>query len=118
MTLLSGRRSHGWTWPGRWPTTHPSTHDIAWAAGIFEGEGHARRIGPGGVTVTVAQKDRWILDRLRDLFGGSVNSMQSQGHEYQRWTLCGQLARGFLMTVYTFLSPWRRRQVQMALDSA
>jgi hypothetical protein len=88
------------------PTARPTTKDIAWAAGFYEAEGCCRRIGAG---VTVTQKDPWALNRLRNLFGGSL------GKEHggcRHWYLTGPRAVGFLFTIFMFLSPWRRAQIR------
>lgn len=86
-------------------TRHPSTLDIAWAAGIYEGEGS---VGYSGISVS--QSDRWILDRFKELFGGTVSYESSI--EMHFWRAYGARARGLLMTVYIFLSPWRRIQAK------
>lgn len=103
-------------------TEHPTTLDIAWAAGIFEGEGHADNSAykSGGLStrVKIAQKERWILDRLRARFGGSVFETTSYKHSYPQWQVAGVLARGFLFTIFTFLSPHKRLQVKRALGIA
>lgn len=82
-------------------TLHPTSLDIAWAAGIYEGEGSAGYSG-----ISVSQSDRWILDRFQTLFGGKVSYEQSI--EMHFWRASGARARGFLMTIYRFLSPWRQ----------
>jgi hypothetical protein len=106
------------------PTEHPTLLQIAWAAGVFEGEGHCRRyfndkakISRGSELVTVGQKDPWLCPRLRDLFGGTVRRHRRQNIEWHVWTLHGARARGFLMTIFTFLSPRRKQQVREALGS-
>jgi hypothetical protein len=76
--------------------------DIAWAAGIYEGEGTF-----GGHSVRVVQKDNWLIYRLKYLFGGTVT--EYNGYHY--WTISGPLCRGFLLTIFTFLSPRRKEQV-------
>lgn len=99
------------------PNERPSMLDISWAAALFEGEGHCTRTGNGKQTesVTVGQKDRWILDRLRTLFGGSISPTKNRGKQFFTWVCTGQRARGFLMTIYGFLSPRRKAQVRKAL---
>lgn len=95
-------------------TEHPTLSDLAWAAGIYEGEGsvHGRRDGQA----SVSQKHRWILDRLVALFGGTVR-LHGPRNIYV-WSVSGSRARGFLMTIFTFLSPWRRGQLTRALGRA
>lgn len=86
--------------------TSPTVADIAWAAGIYEGEGHARQHRRIGSQVRITQKDPWILMRLKRMFGGSI--YKNMGINVLG--LHGARARGFLMTIYKFLSPWRKAQ--------
>lgn len=101
---------------------HPTIRDIAWAAGVYEGEGSVSH--PGYTEVTVTQKDRWILDRLKRFFGGRVYYKANHGagkykhHAVHRWYLYGASARGFLLTIFSFLSPWRRQQARKVLVPA
>ena len=96
------------------PSEHPCTLDLAWAAGVFEGDGSCGRRPRGGCAADVVQKDRWLPERLRALLGGSVRSyhMGATGQTYFRWTINGARARGFIMTVYGLLSPRRQKQVR------
>jgi ssDNA-binding Zn-finger/Zn-ribbon topoisomerase 1 len=110
----------------------PTLLGIAWAAGIYEGEGTAlrRKQGHGHEHVAVTQKEPWILDRLAELFGGRVYLAKGRGPQsinggplkdygdYYRWYIGGARARGFLMTIYSFLSPRRREQARVALGHA
>lgn len=111
---------------GRWmdsrlsPTEHPTVHDLCWAAGIYEGEGSCivRRKSDANhsAAISVAQKDRWLCDRLRALFGGTVGvSTAKTGETYHYWRLTGMRARGFAMTIYKFLSPRRQARIREAL---
>ena len=90
----------------------PTLIDIAWAAGIYEGEGNVRLCGRGkrGLAAAVAQKDPEILYRLRDWFGGSVGGPSPTNCCY-KFDICGDRARIFMGLVYPFLS--KRRQVQV-----
>lgn len=80
---------------------------ISWAAGIYEGEGHFATSSGTNYHVHVVQKDSWLPYRLRNLFGGSVY----QYNGYHKWMLCGDKARGFLLTIFSFLSPRRKAQI-------
>ena|ERR1035437_9260938 len=96
--------------------THPTMLDIAWAAGIYEGEGHCRPTGANTVRLSVSQKDLWLLYRLRQLFGGTVYLRKSCGKSnVNQWYLSGTRARGFLLTIFSFLSPRRREQARSTL---
>ena len=107
--------------------------DIAWAAGIYEGEGTCcakpttrtcqtakfgeRKYLSVADYLSVSQKDPEILYRLRDLFGGSVyqytlsKNLKYAGQTFCRWTLHGQRAREFAILVYPWLSMRRKAQI-------
>ena len=99
-------------------TAHPTAQDIAWAAGLFEGEGYCylpqhrqdRRYYPARAQVT--QKDTWLLHRFLALFGGSIGK---GNNGTSVWYCYGARANGFLMTIYKFLSPRRQAQVRYTL---
>lgn len=97
------------------PDSHPTMLDIAWAAGIVEGEGHMRHAMTNTQLVAVAQKETWILYKLKSLFGGGVYRHDSAGLA-SYWRLTGARARGFIMTIYTFLSPHKKAQARNALQ--
>lgn len=104
----------GFCKPGFEAKIHPTSLDIAWAAGIFEGEGHCywQIVKTSGTQrVRVGQKDSWILYKLKDLFGGSVRTNNNKWGLWYVWDLNGSRARGFLMTIYKFLFPQRKEQV-------
>lgn len=98
-------------------TKVPSVIDIAWSAGIYEGEGTCRNCGntKRGIAVQVVQKDPEILYRLRDWFGGSVGYAHSRTRKMDDqihvWSACGDRARIFLALTYGFLSARRKHQV-------
>jgi len=103
------RHSHGDGGYGRLthelaPVETAKPHDFIWAAGIIEGDGSFRKNG-----LRVTQKDRWLLERLKAKFGGSISNSH---HDVSNWQLCGARARGLLMSVYEFLSPRRQAQAQ------
>lgn len=93
-------------------TKSPTTFDIVWAAGIFEGEGSSR-YSCGTTHVTVPQKDPWILYRFQEFFGGHIS--QRKTNNIHTWSISGTRARGFLMTIYSFMSPRRKEQIKAAL---
>lgn len=99
-------------------TISPTLADLAWAAGIWEGEGSVIFTNDH-FRIEVAQKDRWILDRLRAWFGGHVYVRKEhyKGGRYvlHKWYLNGARARGFAFTIFSWLSPRRREQIRRAL---
>jgi hypothetical protein len=99
--------------PGTEAVKSPTAHAIWWAAGIFEGEGSFNKTAYGG-NIKISQKDPWILYRLKDFFGGTVGIQQhhSKYGAQHHWVACGSRARGFIMTVFSLLSPRRKLQAK------
>lgn len=102
------------------PTKTPSCLDIAWAAGIYEGEGSCVRGGNGkrSFVASVPQKDPEILYRLRDMFGGSVKEYANTGTNVcsgpvtiHAWRICGDRCRIFLAVIYSYLTARRKAQI-------
>lgn len=110
--------ARGWADPKRRPTEHPTVIDIAWAAGVYEGEGSVSYTQSGYGNrmpfVSITQKDQWLCARLRALFGGTVLQNTKQNGSYDYWRLTGPRGVGFLMTIYKFLSPRRQQQIRDA----
>jgi len=103
------------------PTQISTSNDLRWAAGIFEGEGCVEKTIRNSCSVRVSQKDRWLCDQLRALFGGSVNLERVRQTPFgtsalYRWQICGARARGFMVSIYELLSPRRQVQVRKALS--
>src|SRR5271155_2414631 len=95
-----------------------TSQQLAWAAGIFEGEGCCSWTSRerNCQEVMIKQNDPWILDEFSRIFGGKVSPCKGSNklsHNLgYRWRVSGPTARGFLMTVYSFLSPRRQAQVK------
>jgi hypothetical protein len=100
-------------------TKIPTAIDIAWSAGIYEGEGCCRNCGKGkrGFMISVGQKDPELLYRLRDWFGGNIQD-QSPKHDFRLWNACGDRARIFIALIYGYMTARRRSQIDStgALD--
>lgn len=62
---------------------------IAWAAGIFEGEGWCGTVGGlkrrSTTLVEVRQKDLWLLERFKSLFGGSISYNEKHYEDKKDW---------------------------------
>lgn len=100
-------------------TKIPTAIDIAWAAGIYEGEGSCRNAGKSkrGFMVSVAQKDPELLYRLREWFGGNVKPLGAK-YDCCVWDVCGDRARIFIALVYDYMTVRRKSQIDAtgALD--
>jgi len=104
------------------PTVHPTMFDIVFAAGVYQGEGTCQK--QRTEIAKVGQAEAWLLHWLRDRFGGSVKMYPSGRYRYRDggvrrafgyWLITGPRARGFLYTIFTFLSPRRRAQLKEVL---
>lgn len=104
------------------PTTSPRMLDIAWAAGLYEGEGTisleiGQKTGRPRFMVSVSQNEPEILLRLKAMFGGGVARTTVRA-THHIWYLNGLRAHGFLLTIFSFLSRRRRDQVLRAIVHA
>ena len=93
--------------------------DIAWAAGFLEGEGSFGRTRTC-VHVEATQVNREPLDRLQNLFGGTVRTFRREavkGTVYHRWDYYGQKAVGLMMTVFFLMSQKRKDKIIVALSA-
>lgn len=95
--------------------------DLAWAAGFLDGEGcffrHCKGREARGLGYTVAleaaQVQKWPLELLHTMFGGSLSiyHQRSKQGEYWKWRVYGPRAAGIMMTLYCLLSPKRQSEI-------
>lgn len=94
---------------------------VHWAAGILEGEGCYRNT-KYTQQVWVTNNDLWVLEKLRHYFGGMINARKKYDNPNWKqsylWRLSGPRARGFMLTMYSLMSPRRQEQIRkgMALE--
>jgi hypothetical protein len=95
------------------PVRKPTELEIAWAAGIYEGEGSCNTTAKRSNTfsVQVTQKDPELLYKMRDLFGGSVKEYNNGGFMIHHWRTSGNKGRVFLACIYPFLTARRKAQI-------
>lgn len=95
--------------------------DLAWAAGIIEGEGCMRwkvnQFGHGTTDLTVTQKDVWILEKLQSIFGGKIYYQVDKRSNCSHRHLGGKSAKGVIFTLFSWFSPRRRTQARKALGN-
>ena len=101
----------------------PIGDDWSWFAGLFEGEGTAgnypaknrSRVVRDRLVVTVAQKERSMLDDVKRITGvGSIHYQKSW--DGYAWVAASRSARVVLTRLYPYLrSPRRQAQVAAAL---
>ena len=104
--------------------------DLAWAAGILDGEGHfdgsLRETRPGhtirGIRVSVPQTDPEMLLRLQALFGGQVRKRKppTNPKHSQRWDwkVTGlEKVQALTIMVWPWLGSVKRTQALGALET-
>jgi hypothetical protein len=102
-----------------------TVRQLEWVAGFLEGEGYfASRKGVGTMRVDVGQVQLEPLQRLLDLFGGSISLHKRNKEKHHlwvqqdiyHWQLSGLAAAGLCMTLYPLMSTGRKGQIRVALD--
>ena len=96
--------------------------EIAWIAGIFEGEGSVGIYGRG-VCVYIAMTDKDIIERIHTLFpspqGVRVRQRQSGRKPIYEWRIRQrQLVAEFLLLIMPWLGMRRRAQCQPVYEKA
>lgn len=97
--------------------------DIEWAAGFCEGEASFGKTRNSASVALPQTESREPLERMLSLFGGSINfidntKIRQQGinrRDQELWSISGSRARGFMMTIYSLMSPKRQYQIKIAL---
>jgi hypothetical protein len=108
------KRTDSSTSPKR--TKIPDSADLHWAAGFVEGEGSFRGT-KNTEMVEVSQVQLWPLEKLQQMFGGSIKKKSGNGkrQDFFLWRIWGARARGLQMTLYSLMSPRRQKQIQEVL---
>ena len=97
-----------------------TTKDIAWIAGLIEGEGCFSQT-KGSITAQLSMTDEDIVRRSGGLVKapsiGVHNSQVRNGRKVSyRWTLCGTPAASWMMTIYPFMGERRRTRIRELLE--
>jgi hypothetical protein len=100
-----------------------TTGDIHWLAGFFDGEA-CFTIRKGVPVISVAQKDRWPLDKVKSLVGGAIyrnmgSGCKKRGIEPKLINaihITGKRAASVMMTVYSLLSPRRQEKIASIIE--
>jgi len=98
----------------------PTAIEVAWAAGIYEGEGSCVTTKCSetnrSFAVSVSQKDPELLYRMRDVFGGTISRYERKFNgnvcPIHHWKICGDRARTFIGAIYPFLTARRKEQIE------
>lgn len=95
------------------------TKDIAWVAGIFEGEGTFRTSGNSCPVMAVGMTDKDVIDRVASVLDvkatGPIRNRVHGGlsnNPIWRATLCSSRAIGWMMTIYDYMGIRRREKIR------
>jgi hypothetical protein len=95
--------------------------EIAWLAGIYEGEGSCSITSGRAIRVEIVMTDRDIIERVQSLTGlGSVSSLAPRGEKYKpsyRWSVGSINAVVFLTAILPWLGKRRSGRAQDAIDN-
>jgi hypothetical protein len=101
------------------------TSDIAWAVGLYEGEGTACLNNKQNVQVAIGMVDREPIERFHQIVGYGRIEIQYQGHSYRRvqyrWvtTKSDEVIQVLDMLIDSgYLSSRRLEQAQKVLERA
>lgn len=95
--------------------------ELGWLAGLLEGEGSFFRAGRGDLVVSASNSDREILERIKNLCGGSVGISSRPGDKSHRlrslykWRASGAKAASIMYAVYPLMTKRRCHQIEDAL---
>ncbi len=94
--------------------------EIAWIAGLLEGEG-SFVVSDRSLVIAVNMTDRDVIERATGLLGGNTYARRCPAIERprkQQWRaqVKGPRAAGWMMTIYPLLGRRRREQVRRALS--
>lgn len=96
----------------------PSTRDLEWAAGFYEGEGTINLGDDSSFQLSLHQNNPEPLVRLHKMFGGRkpfiYRPAAGNRKDCWRWYVSGTRARGIALTLFCLLSARRRLQIYKA----
>lgn len=96
-----------------------STKDIAWLAGLLEGEGHFRLLR-NSPCIQLSMTDRDVIQKAANLLGRSVYGPYRAGRVGEKPVFAvhcwGSKAASWLMTIYVFMGSRRKEAIQRVLE--
>lgn len=91
---------------------------VAWAAGLYEGEGTAVWHRTTGLRIVIKMTDEDVVAKVHALLGGSLYGPyqydQGDGHRrkpYYMWVIAGSAAAEVARLIYPHLGERRRRKL-------
>ena len=95
--------------------------DIAWAAGLLEGEGSfLLQTGTSYLKVQVHMTDLDVLESLQRIFGGTIHSVAKRKEHWKdawAWNLSGDVAKRCMEEVYPYMHGRRSLKIKECLSA-
>ena len=91
--------------------------ELYWIAGFLEGEGCFYYSNSSVISANQVQQEPLL--RLQKLLGGSLYRAKARPKPCQRiyvWTITGQRAVAIMMTVFSLMSPKRKKAITKAIS--
>jgi hypothetical protein len=104
-----------------WP---PSDEDLAWAAGIMEGEGSFYQLinSPGVPELSIGMNDEDVIAKLAKIFGVDYNCSPHKNKDGSmtnryKFVIHGRSRAGRIMSsLHPYMSERRKKQIEKALE--
>lgn len=99
----------------------PRTEELAYAAGLFDGEGSiciCRNRNRYSLLAQVTNTNPYATELFHELFGGSVSDYYKKLNTKKRifhWVVQGERAGDFLAIIYPYLR-MKRKQAELAFE--
>ena len=92
--------------------------DLAWVAGLLEGEGSFIMTPGHSPTATIQMNDLDIIHRMASMWDGPVYGPYHyvKNHGIYRTSIHGKRAVGWMLTLYAFLGVRRRGQIAAVVN--
>ncbi len=96
----------------------PRKEEMAWVAGIFEGEGCVLITKGLHLRVTVTNTDMRLLGELKRICGGDIThgGITKKAKHVRRWRIENSKAFDFLRDIYPYTVGNKREEIALALE--
>lgn len=100
--------------------TDPTEVEIAWAAGLFDGEGYVRRVDSRHRQMALQMTDKAIVERFRDAVGGGPirgPEVRPGRQDMWRWDASSASAVTVCQTLMPYVSERNRLRFVALIDA-
>lgn len=94
--------------------------DIAWAAGILEGEGSFNQKNSYAINISCNMTDLDVLEKLQRIFGGNIYTVKKRKEHWKQswvWSLNGKEALHTVIILKPYMMSRRSTKIQYLLNN-